>query len=189
MLYLFFFPPKKNKQYFKWYVHYFLTGDQQHRKRSKFWRTVSIVSDSKYGIGHSCSVRRLNNFLSLDRKGNFKFFQKRFSTRVLSWCNLGLESKYYGDLSDVVRYWTGYLFFAPELAKKRCIDQPLLCIILWHWIYSLWILKQNVITFHLQHCLTSMVSQITQTCNAMNKIIRLINTRLCNGLCLLLAWE
>ena len=55
--------------------------------------------------------------------------------------------------------------------------------------WSIWILKQNVITFHRQHCLTSMVSQITQTWYSMNNIIRLINTRLCNGLCLLLAWE
>ena len=58
-----------------------------------------------------------------------------------------------------------------------------------HWICLLWIWKQILIMFHSQHCSTSMISQITLTCNAMNKIIRLINTRLCNGLCLLLAWE
>ena len=99
------------------------------------------------------------------------------------------KSKCHGVFSDVRRYCTVYLFFALELVKKRCVDQLLLSIILWHWIYSLWILKQNVITFHRQHCLTSMVSQFTQTCNAINNIIRLINTRLYNGLCLLLAWE
>ena len=81
---VFIFSQKINNQYFKWHIHYFLTGDQPHRKRFCFWQQT--------WDGAQLRSAQANNFLSLDRQGNFKFFQKRFCTIVLSWCNLGLCS-------------------------------------------------------------------------------------------------